>query len=369
MKYNIETFIKKAKEVHGDKYDYSKVDLENKDERGRICIICPEHGEFWQRPGGHLSGRGCAACSSVLPLTLEEFIKRAKEIHGDKYDYSKVNYKGRLYKVCILCPEHGEFFQFANIHLQGHGCPKCGRIKRDNSCKKSLDYIKEKCNILFNNKYKILNTDYNGTYSTLNILCPEHGIFKSTANRLLSGHSCPKCGGNAPLTTEEFIKRAKEIHGDKYDYSKVDFISTNKRVKIICPKHGEFLQFANGHLSGCGCPHCNQSSLEREVSVFLNKENIKYIHQKRAKWLGRQSLDFYLPEYNIAIECQGIQHFKACEHFGGEERFKKDIELDKNKYKLCQEHNIKILYYSHYNYKYDFELITDLQVLKNKIIN
>ena len=183
----------------------------------------------------------------------------------------------------------------------------------------------------------------------------------------MNGHGCPTCGGNQKLTTEEFIKRAKEVHGDKYDYSKVDFKGTDKKVCIICPKHGEFWQFANGHLIGRGCPHCKQSSLEKEVRDFLEKENIQFIAQKRSKWLGKQSLDFYLPEYNIAIECQGQQHFKPSEYFGGNERYLKTKELDLNKNKICKEHNIEILYYTHCEEKYEFELIKDLETLKNKI--
>ena len=367
MKYSTETFIKKAREIHGDKYDYSKTDLENKDEKGRIIIICPEHGEFFTRPNTHLSGRECLYCSGYNKKTTEDFVKEAKQVHGDKYDYSKTEYVNSQTKVCIICPEHGEFWQFPNGHINGHGCPKCGRIKRDKSCTKDIQYVKQKCNEIFGDRYNIVSNNYTGIYCEIDVLCKEHGIFKTTPNRLMNGHGCPTCGGNQKLTTEEFIKRAKEVHGDKYDYSKVDFKGTDKKVCIICPKHGEFWQFANGHLIGRGCPHCKQSSLEKEVRDFLEKENIQFIAQKRSKWLGKQSLDFYLPEYNIAIECQGQQHFKPSEYFGGNERYLKTKELDLNKNKICKEHNIEILYYTHCEEKYEFELIKDLETLKNKI--
>ena len=367
MKYSKEQFILKAREIHGWKYDYSKVDLENRDENGRVCIICPEHGEFWQRPSGHLTGRGCLICSGFKKKTTKEFVELAKKVHGNKYDYSNTVYINSETKLNIICPEHGEFSQYPNGHLNGHGCPKCGRIKRDNSCKKNLEYVKEKCNKLFGNRYKIVSDEYTGIYCEIDVLCDKHGIFKTTPNRLMNGHGCPKCGGNEKLTTEEFIRRAKEIHGNKYNYSKVEFKSTNKKVCIVCPKHGEFSQIASQHLQGRGCPHCKSSLLENEVRNFLDKEGIKYIAQKRAKWLGKQSLDFYLPEFGTIIECQGKQHFVPSIYFGGDERFKKTVELDEQKRKLCEEKNLKVLYYTHCKYDYKYELITDLETLKKKI--
>ena len=122
-------FIKKAREIHGDKYDYSKVDYINN--KTKVCIICPEHGEFWQKPNYHLSACGCPKCKcdkikKTKYITTESFIQKAHEVHESKYDYSKVEYKGIFEKVCIICPEHGEFWQTPNNHLNNkRGCPKC----------------------------------------------------------------------------------------------------------------------------------------------------------------------------------------------------------------------------------------------------
>ena len=135
-----EEFIQKAKAIHGDKYDYSKVEYtHNKTE---VCIICPEHGEFWQKPKNHLSGYGCPICSGRKKMRTIDFIKRAKQVHGDKYDYSKVNYNGNTEKICIICPDHGEFWQRAGSHLRGFGCPKCGIIKCSSAQK---IWTREKC--------------------------------------------------------------------------------------------------------------------------------------------------------------------------------------------------------------------------------
>lgn len=116
-KLTTEEFIKKSREVHGDKYDYSKV--EYKSVRDKVCIICPDHSEFYQKAGSHLDGRGCPKCNGTTRLTIEEFIERAKRIHGDKYDYSKVDYKNSTTKVYIICKEggHGEFYQTVSSHV------------------------------------------------------------------------------------------------------------------------------------------------------------------------------------------------------------------------------------------------------------
>lgn len=118
-------FIERAREVHGDKYDYSKVNYIN--QHSKVCIICPIHGEFWQIVQIHLMGHGCPKCSGNGKLSYEEFVERARKIHGDKYDYSKVKFNSILDKVTIICPIHGEFTQVANDHLQGNGCQKCAK--------------------------------------------------------------------------------------------------------------------------------------------------------------------------------------------------------------------------------------------------
>ena len=130
-KLSTEEWIQKAKKVHGDKYDYSKVKYYNA--HTKVCIICPIHGEFWQTPASHLMGNACPKCGGKTKLNTDKFIHRAKEIHGDKYDYSKVEYINATTKVCIICPIHGEFWQTPAKHLSGKGCKKCG-IERNFYC-------------------------------------------------------------------------------------------------------------------------------------------------------------------------------------------------------------------------------------------
>ena len=268
-KKTTEEFIKDARKKHGNKYDYSKVVYVNN--RTKVCIICPEHGEFWQVPFSHLQGQGCPKCRNEATgerfrSSKEDFIKKAREKHGDKYDYSKVDYVGVLKKVCIICPKHGEFWQEANNHLRGQGCPKCNGDKiRERQILSKEGFIK-KARLVHGNKYDYSKVNYANNATKLCIICPKHGEFWQTPNGHLSGQGCPKCGlensrEKQASTKEEFIKKAREKHGDKYDYSKVEYINANTKVCIICPQHGEFWQRPNSHLSGHGCHKCKRNQL------------------------------------------------------------------------------------------------------------
>lgn len=139
------------------------------------------------------------------------------------------------------------------------------------------------------------------------------------------------------LTTDEFIKKAREVHCDKYDYSKVEYINKRTKVCIICPIHGKFWQLPNNHIRHKqGCPKCSMSHLENDVMRMLSDNSINYVFQKKFKWMGKLSLDFFLPDYNIAIECQGKQHFIPINYFGGQDSFKSLIERDRKKTTIMQ---------------------------------
>lgn len=293
-----EVFIKKAKNKHGDKYDYSKVDYINN--TTKVCIICPEHGEFWQRPHDHLKGQGCYKCgknrmADSSRLTKEIFIERSNKIHNNVYDYSLVNYINNSTPVCIICPEHGEFWQMPNGHMGGQNCPKCSKVYKP--------------------------------------------------------------------TTEEWINKAIEIHKNKYDYSKVEYKNARTKVCIICPEHGEFWQVPYSHLSGRGCPSCDMSHLENKISSVLKENNIKFINEDDLGGiLGRMRVDFYLPEYNFVIECQGGQHFYPAfdrrNKNRAEDIHKKVFIRDLKKRKILDENHIKIIYFISKE-DYNEEYLTD----------
>ena len=131
-------FIKKAKLVHGDRYNYDNVNYTNN--KVKVCIVCPEHGEFWQTPSDHLKGRGCPICWRKKKTT-ETYIEQVKKVHGDKYIYDKIEYAGSHKKICVICPKHGEFFIRADAFLSGQGCPGCKSETVKEKQKKSTELI------------------------------------------------------------------------------------------------------------------------------------------------------------------------------------------------------------------------------------
>ena len=358
-KLTTKEFIERAKEVHGNKYDYSKVEYVNT--QTKVCIICPIHGEFWQTPCGHLHGYGCSACghantSMKKTLSTEEFIERAKKIHGDKYDYSKVKYNKFDEKVCIVCLEHGEFWQTPNVHLNGQGCPKCGNLNKKYKQLWTTEKFIEKAREKHGDKYDYSKVNYSGAYKRILIKCPKHGEFYQGPVFHLRGYGCPECSKEMraekrKMTTEEFIERAKKIHGDYYDYSKVKYNKFNEKVCIICPIHGEFWQRPQNHLQGKGCFECSNIMNSNESRLFRLLTE-KYDNQKVTRQyhnneiIGQKSIDIFLEDYNIGIEYQGEQHFKPVGMFGGYRGFLDLAERDIKKYEECKNAGIKLLYFT-----------------------
>ena len=361
-------FIQKANKKHGKKYDYSKVEYIGNHEK--VCIICPEHGEFWQTPANHLKGKGCPKCGDFnvhlkRKKTLVNFINDAKKIHGDKYDYSKVEYVNNRTKICIICPEHGEFWQVAGSHLNGCECPKCnGGVGYTHE-----EFIKKAYEI-HKNKYDYSKIIYKNSKTKVCIICHEkdefgneHGEFWQTPTSHLRGCGCPKCA-NKILGQDLFIKRATILHKNRFDYSKTVYKNSNEKVCIICPEHGEFWQTPSKHLNGQGCPVCRKSKLEEQVEILLKKYKINYETQKHFDWLrfiNPMSLDFYLPDYNIAIECQGKQHFLEKCTFSNNIKETLDIiqERDETKKNLCDKNNITLIYFSTLKIKFPYKVINN----------
>jgi len=291
---------------------------------------------------------------------LKKFIEKAVLVHNGKYNYTHVNYINMHTKVLIQCEKHGLFEQRPHRHLQGDGCKECAKLLMSNKMRLSINSFIDKSNEVHNYKYDYSNVDYVNNKTKVKIKCPIHGVFEQTPSSHLTGTGCKLCGYNKTSvfntkSTDKFIIQAKKIHGDKYDYSSIDYINTDKKIGINCNKHGEFWQKPSKHLQGQGCPICKESKLEIKIRDFLINNNIKFIPQfgKKDKidWLGQLSLDFYLPEYNLAIECQGEQHFKPVD-FGnnGDEysykTFCKNYERDETKYNLCVNNGIDILYFT-----------------------
>lgn len=296
-------------------------------------------------------------------LTNEEFIEKAKIVHGNKYDYSLVNYKSRKQKILIGCPIHGWFEQSAGNHLQGQGCRKCASERND--AKKR--FTQEQVIKLFieskGDKFDYSQVEYKNMVTKVTIGCPKHGWFEVKPHDFIYGvYGCPKCwmdniGKSNGFSLEEFKARANKAHNNKYCYDLVQFNTTKDKVKIICPIHGIFEQEANSHIRGVGCPKCKcYSRGEKRIEQFLKNHNIiyktQYIIPNENLFCGNKRIyvDFYLPDYKIIIEFNGAQHYKPIKFWGGTKLFEKQQERDLAVKKYCKSHKITLIEISYKNY-------------------
>lgn len=316
-------------------------------------------------------------------LTTEIFIEKVNKKHNYKYDYSLVDYKSAKTKIKIICPEHGVFEQLPYNHSFGKGCYKCGLDKSNrailagkNFIEKAISIHKDKYNYskveyVRNNKKVIITCKKHGDflqtpgkhltgsgciecaynknrkddtilerflqihgekydYSKMNyfrrdkkviITCKTHGDFLQTPNSHLQGNGCAKCAGNNRLTTEEFIKRSNLIHNYLYDYSKTEIINSTNPVIIICKKHGEFKQIPTVHyIKKCGCPNCKLSKGEEKIKLCLDEMKVEYEQQKKF------------------IDCLNIKElpfdfyipkYNLCIEYDGQQHFDKNNLLNK----------------------------------------
>ena len=299
--------MKKFNMKHNYYYNYDKVNYINA--KTNITIICPIHGEFNQTPDNHLQGKGCKLCGLnklkiLFTKTKEDFVKESNIIHNNKFCYDKSTYINISTKLIITCLLHGDFLQMPNKHLSGQGCPNCKKIKTAET---------------FNQKYSKI-----------------------------------------------FFEKAKTLHNNIYSYNEDEYVSMKIPIKILCKKHGIFSQTPDNHLQRKGCPNCNKSIGESLVEKWLMKNNILY---KRGKYFkdckNKSSLpfDFYLPDYNICIEFDGIQHFKPINFFGGDKKFKYVQKNDKIKNEYCLTGNIHLIRIPYFKIK-EIDLILD-EIFKN----
>jgi hypothetical protein len=267
-------------------------------------ITCRTHGDFSQKIANHIHlNNGCPKCAKTSRITQQGFLDKAHTIHGDQYDYSNVVWTQQI-----------------NVN------------------------------------------------SKITINCRTHGPFlQNIRNHTVGKNGCPTCAGKTKLTNESFISRAREIHGTKYDYSRVsigdDFFVNKTKLTISCEKHGEFNQTAAKHITAKnGCPGCSASKGERAVQVWLDTHKI--VHQPQKTFDGcintltgrKLKYDFYVPEYNTCIEFHGQQHYEAIlignndqanwtpqHHTRAQVVFDEQRRRDQAKVQYCADNEIKLL--------------------------
>lgn len=296
-------------------------------------------------------------------LTHEKVINRFKKVHDNYYDYSLVVYRGDSEKVKIICPQHGLFEQTPGSHgRQKQGCPKCWDIRRRKSkVIGNNGFIKRIEEIYGKDKFDYSKLIYMGAHIPVTLTCVVCGNEENKAPSVwYRGFGCLKCKGDKVGrkldTKESFITKARKIHGNKYDYSKVQYIRITEKIEIMCPKHGSFFQTPDVHLySRSGCPKCKTSKGEETIAQWLNDHDVTYIFQYKVKIdNSNHYFDFYLPEYNIVIEFNGEQHYKPIKFFGGNKGFEFLQERDKIKKTYCVNNNLELIII---DYKDDIEEI------------
>lgn len=291
-KRTTEQVIEDFKKTHGNRYLYDKFKYEDgKDALATITCRC--HGDFTMSPNNHQRGQNCPDCANIhrsrtkINRSKTKIIDKFINVHGDKYDYSQVVYKKGRSKVTIVCPSHGPFQQTPESHLSGYGCLKCGNERCANSKRNTQDEMiarfKERWGSEYGYSYdKYIYIDYNDTPGIMT--CPKHGDFLQTASNHLDKRNitgCFHCGNKLAAaahsdTLDSFLQKATSKHGDKFDYSMVEYVSSTIPVKIICPKHSVQIQQPYYHINGeYGCVMCS-NELAGEIQripkeIFLKK--------------------------------------------------------------------------------------------------
>lgn len=273
-----EQFIEKAIKIHSNKYDYSKANYVKSE--FHIDIICKKHGTFSQTPNNHFKGRGCPKCAkNGVLLNTNEYLKKAKKIHGEKYDYSKVNYQNSKIKIEITCNNHGFFLQRPEAHLYGAGCPKCYRESRRSNVSDFISKSKKIHGDIYNYDLTVFKNDKTNVIIT----CKKHGNFEQRPDTHKAGGGCPTC-------------------------------SNSKGEKTI----SEFLY-------------------NKEIEFISNKMFDDCIFKRRLKF------DFFIPSHNLCIEYDGEQHFVPIDYYGGKDKLKITQKRDKTKDEYCFYDSIHLL--------------------------
>jgi uncharacterized protein with PIN domain len=397
---NTEEFKNKLEEKFPGKFDVSKVKYINA--ITPVILICHEkdefgneHGEFKATPNNILSGNNCPKCCGKYVSDTVSFLKRVQDVFGEdinEVDFSKFIYEKSTTKSIFICHkkdkfgnEHGEFKMTPNNFLKGERCPKCSKhILKDTEY-----FIKESKLIWGNDRFDYRDTKYFDDKTNVTLICHEkdefgneHGSFTiKPYNHLRDGCGCPKCNKVLKLTQENFEYRVKKLYDDKYDLSLVHVSKGDwrRKIEVICHEkdkdgieHGIFKTTPQSLLSGHSCPICGLKNNITELRVYnrLKKEFGNVVHNYRNHEIfGLKSLDCYLPDYKIAVEVQGLQHFEPVEKFGGEKEYIETVQRDNEKYNECLNNNIKLFYFKNTRkkVKYNHPLYTSIKELVNTI--
>lgn len=304
-----EDFINEAVAVHGDVYDYKKTEF--KKSSTKTQITCRIHGDFYQSPKVHLRGNGCPKCgiekrTEARRLSKKVLLERFHNRHGQRYDYSEMNYKTIHEPIKIICVEHGHFYQTPQEHFRSNGCVKCFPRTYDHLAKyrsgplqakvaklHSKSEIVEKSKEIHGNKYSYPDLKSAKLNNEITISCPKHGTFTKRLDYHFAGYGCAKCSWESLASSkrmkfDEFLEKANFVHNGFYNYNQVNWLEAKSKIDIICPIHGLFRQNAQSHLQGRKCNECAKKArglkIRKDVNAiiaeFKSIHGDKYIYDK-----------------------------------------------------------------------------------------
>lgn len=368
---DVEDIINRSMEKFGkDSFSYEITRQTYKKVKTKCLFHCNKCNiDFETTPTYHFIRMfgGCPECKNkFIKVSKENRIKHDNEIKEGKIRAKEIKLQERLEKINKRKQEQETRKRLREEHKRlREEQRRLKEIEKQNKKKQILPTREERCEeflLKYKKKYgdkfdiSLIREEYVDSGTKIHLIChkkdkygQEHGIFAIRPNSLLAKEcNCPKCSNRYKRTKEEFIEEMKYRQLDRYEYLDIpEKPRARDKISIKCKKCCTiFSSKICDHLRGHGCPYCKRSKLELCIESLLKRHNIKFEPQCSSfEWLGLQSFDFYLPDYNIAIECQGRQHFETVEAFGGQKNFEKTIRRDLIKKQLCKEHNVKLIYY------------------------
>lgn len=301
--------------------------------------------------------------------THAEFVAEARAIHGEKFDYSQVQYVSSKAHIRVGCPTHGYISVTPDKHLRSTtGCPECGVAARADSRRSDLSVVIAEFEAVHGTRYDYTRVEYVSVDTPVNIVCPEHGVFTQTPWVHKNGHGCPKCahklnGLRRAYDLRTFTLQAQRVHGDRYQYH--EYTGSATPVRITCPTHGEFYQSPSNHLQGAGCPRCARQVSQAEVDIMelARAQGVNPVGRYRPAWMLGKELDIFIESHKLAIEYCGHHVHNSTRHAYNHEPKPKNYHYDK--WRLCRDNGVTLLTI------YDFEWLTNREkweaVIKHKL--
>lgn len=342
-------FLKRCHAIFGDAYTYDAVTFETVSDV--VTVTCKKHGDFSRAVSHLLEGRGCPQCARERVVAKPrktpsyDVVERFVSVHGDRYDYSLVNFVAYDVPVDVICRKHGVFPILPINHWKGAHCRKCARETAGEKNRLGDSEWLEKFRAVHGDRYDYPSVQRIHSEKRIDVVCKEHGVFSVLVrNHYYGKHGCPDCSDYGPDSQQSVLRKFLRIHGDRYDYSEVDYRGTKDKVTIICKSHGRFLQAPDSHIQGAGCPKCgiesrlalpsrSVSKAELEIQQYVNSLGFDtehgYLPQSDSKW----TFDVILPDQKLAIEYNGVYwHSYPRAHRGQHYHKRKNAEA--NGYRL-----------------------------------